>query len=275
MDNHLCQWKFNTPKPEDGIIVGCANNQEWILPWWYMNYQQYNNYPITFIDFGDMSLAAKSWCHKRGQLMSLNIPTNEFVHAQSKFQPELVNLWNTTYGDDVWLARLEFFKKPFACLASPYQRTVWMDLDCQIFKSIQPLFDFCENPQGIAVAEEIPPVRLWHAQRGTIEPDEIEYNSGVIAFKHNTPIIEEWAEYCLMQGGHLHGDQEALSRMLYEKGDRLPPLDPIYNWRGPITIQNEDDCNSIVILHWLGSSKNMIQMQIDHFKERGVDLSIS
>lgn len=275
MDSHLCEWKFKTPIPEDGVIVGCAQNQEWILPWWYMNYSQFNQYPITFIDFGNMSPAAKAWCQERGQLISLNIPTHEFVLGKSEIDPEFIPIWDDLVADlNIWEARLEFFKKPFACSSSPYQRTVWIDLDCQVFKSIQPIFDACENSLGIAVAVEPSMIREDHIQRGLLLPNEIEYNSGVIPFKHGTSTIIDWAEYCLKEARYLRGDQEALSRMLYERGDRLPPLPPIYNWRAHLLVDNENDMNSIVILHFLGSLKNIIQLQIDEFKERGINLSI-
>lgn len=273
---HLCQWKFKTPIPEDGVIAGCANNQEWMLPWWYMNYSQHNQYPITFIDFGDMSSNAKTWCQERGQLISLDIPTNEFILDKSKINPKLAHFWSTStaHGENIWQVRLEFFKKPFACLASPYLRSIWIDLDCQIFKSIKPIFDACETPQGIAAAEESSHIRLWHAQRGSIEIDEREYNTGVLAFKHGIPLIIEWAKYCIKRGSHVYGDQDAFCHMLYEKEETIPTLSPIYNWKGSNILENENDCNQIVILHWMGRTKNMIQIQIDHYKERGMNLSI-
>ncbi|MBA3604167.1 MAG: hypothetical protein H0W50_11150 [Parachlamydiaceae bacterium] len=37
-------------------------------------------------------------------------------------------------------------------LKSPYQRTIWLDVDCQVRGSIDDLFTKCVNEAGIAIA---------------------------------------------------------------------------------------------------------------------------
>lgn len=279
MNGNFCQWPSKPTLKEDGVITGCARNHEWLLPWWYMNFRTQNEYPITFFDFGDMSDKAKEWCKKRGTLKTLNVPTDQFVVGKEKVPIECKSIWELAVverqvtGIDIWTARPQFFKKPFAFLQSPYSRTVWIDLDCQVRKPINPIFDYCENQNGIALAEEPPSVRQMHEQSHLIFQGEMEYNTGVVAFKWGSDIIENWAKTCVESNATLRGDQEALSRYAHEKGIRLQAFPETFNWRGNIKI-DERIINSILIIHWVGACKGVIQKQMVEFIRMGVDLLI-
>lgn len=238
----------------DGVIVGCDQNQEWLLPWWYMNFRMHNEYAITFIDFGDMSNDAKEWCLKKGGLKSLNIPVEKIVVSLEKADPEQAKIWQWRENYDIALARLAWFKKPFACLQSPYKRTIWMDLDCQVRKSITPIFEYCENDFGFAIAEEHHSQREKHETEELIQKGEVEYNSGVFVFKHGITLIPEWAKMGLENSSQLRGDQEALSRMLFNQGVKLPELPTEYNCR--YHINDEIDPT---IIHWLGRGQQVIE----------------
>jgi len=262
MKSFSYEWKSDKCAEEDGVIVGLSRNHEWMLEWWFTNYSRTNSHPVTFVDFGDMSPEAKEWCRAHGGLVSLEIDTNLFVVDRSKLTPEAIALWESTVtGEDIWKSRQEFFKKPFACLASPYRRTIWLDTDCQVLKSIAPIFAFCNNPQGIALAEEPPIVLLKHKQDGLLEPDELEYNTGVVVFERNCSVIPTWARYCVESSTCLRGDQEALSRWAYENDVHLPSIPMIYNWRANI-VPSEELMQEIVVLHCLGAYKQLIRRQI-------------
>ncbi len=58
-----------------GILIGCDQNQEWMLEWWWAHYSRHNCYPVAFVDFG-MSQEAKKWCQSKGHWISLDAPKN-------------------------------------------------------------------------------------------------------------------------------------------------------------------------------------------------------
>ena len=189
---------------KDGVIVGCAQNHEWMLPWWWLNFRLHNEYPVTFFNFGDMSETAKEWCRKRGTLKKVRMPHK--IAPKEAVDENLRAIWEPLVSDlDVWEARAHFFKKPFACLQSPYERTVWIDLDAQVRQPIDPLFDFCDSQTEFSVVEEPESVIEEHEKCGMLNKGEIEYNTGVIAFKKESPILKEWAEACIVNNASVRG----------------------------------------------------------------------
>ena len=229
MGDDIFDWKAKKVQRKDGVIVGCTQSHEWLLPWWWMHFRMHNQYPVTFVDFGDMSEAGRKFCSKRGQLLKLELSAETFVASKTTVK-DADKIWQRKELD-TWTARLAWFQKPFVCLLSPYKRTVWMDLDCQTRKPIDPIFEYCENPHKIAVTPEPAIVQQFHEQKGIIYYGEMEYNTGVIVFKHGSPIIQEWAKMCFKRNDKIWGDQEALTRMLYENNIEIVQLPPIYNCR--------------------------------------------
>ena len=128
---------------DEGVIVGSDRNQEWLLPWWWMNFRLHNNHPVAFVDFGDMSPSAVSWCQKRGPYFKLN-PVTNFVAQKEFIDPQKAALWEKMHPT-IWSLRLSWYKKPFALQMSPFKRSLWLDVDCQVRGSIEPLFALCEN----------------------------------------------------------------------------------------------------------------------------------
>ncbi|MBI2743005.1 MAG: hypothetical protein HYX48_03725 [Chlamydiales bacterium] len=212
-------------KGQDGVIVGCTHRQEWILPWWWMHYHFYNSLPVTFVDFG-MSEKAKNWCKKRGELVALEA-TDSLILPKEKVDPKLATAWETLYPD-FWQHRPGWFSKPFAFLKTPYERTIWVDLDCQVRTSLSELFDKCENPAMIALARD--PYQYEGRKEAFALPDEITFNSGFVVYKHGSPIITQWAEWTATRNAEFFGDQNILSRALHEKKLAFQELPITYNW---------------------------------------------
>lgn len=106
-----------------GVLVGCDQEQEWLLKWWWNNFRKHNRYRVAFVDFG-MSEEAKAWCKSKGDLIKLDI----------KLPVHLV--------------------KPLAFLQSPFRNTVWIDLDCEITGSIAPIFQKIHAYSGVALVSE-------------------------------------------------------------------------------------------------------------------------
>lgn len=216
-----------------GVLVGCDRNQEWLLSWWWNNIQRVGNYSVTFADFG-MSDQARVWCQKRGELLSL--------HAASKPEPLCQKLVEEsgTWLDDAYLtSRPAWFKKPEAMQNSPYARTLWLDLDCEVLTPLEPLFDTDLEGASIGLVRE--------AERHQ-KFSEILYNSGVVLYESSSLLIRLWAEQAKSRTSQFRGDQELLSHIIQEQGFRIKELPSIYNWNifDGILL---DAC----IIHWLGS----------------------
>ncbi len=230
----------------DGIIVGADMTQEWLLPWWWKNYQRFNTHPVAFFDLG-MSSEMKDWCKERGLYIQLPV-ADIFVTPKEEIGPSQINEWEEGFGKNFWPSRNAWFKKPLACLQSPYERSIWIDLDCEIRGPIGSLFGFSDHPSGFAMARE--------AQE--IDPKAPLYNSGIIVFKRGISIFEKWAEDALERNHLFAGDQNALSFRIFEEKLTIGEIPLIYNWS-----RCNPDNQDAVILHWHGvHGKSVIAHQI-------------
>lgn len=266
--NKIC-WKRKPEKETYGVIVGCTEDQAWLLPWWWMNFRLFNSHPVTFVNFGDMQERTIKWCMKRGSLIHLN-KENDFIVGREKVSDELAKTWENK-NFSAWLLRKAWFKKPFALLESPYEITVWMDIDCQTRGSIDPLFTNYLKNATIALAPESVTQQMLNIKEGILKPDETMYNAGVIVYRHGASIIENWAIKSLTENQFHLGDQQLLNRILHQDKVVFDILPDIYNWA------TEDGLNrDAVILHWWGANKMHIKHLIKCFAEEYlIDLYIN
>lgn len=61
-----------------GILVGCDQNQEWLLSWWWDQYSAHNSYPVVFVDFG-MSKTGVAWCNERGTCIPQSLDAHSLL----------------------------------------------------------------------------------------------------------------------------------------------------------------------------------------------------
>ncbi len=194
-----------------------------------------------------MSDEAKAWCQQRGDVRRLAV-VDIFVVDKQEIDPSLRRAWEETNGKEFWAKRCGWFKKPLACLLTPYQKTLWIDLDCEIRGSLAPLFAYADHPSGIALSHEI------HDPAGG-------YNSGVIVFKRGISIIETWAEASLTSNHLFAGDQDILSHLIFDQNLAIAELPLIYNWS-----RRKGDDPQALILHWHGPhGKTVIANQMASF----------
>lgn len=227
------KWRTKKFKSEDGIVVGADLNQQWLLPWWWSHYHRFNAYPVAFVDFG-MSEEMKKWCRERGEWIDLPV-ADIFVAEREEIEPTLVQEMENASGDTFWPSRNAWFKKPLACLQSPFLRSIWIDLDCQICGPLNELFPFCK--QRMALARE----------QFDLAAKKTSYNTGVIAFKHGNPTMKDWADQSFKNNHKFRGDQDIFNAMVQEQGLTITELSPIYNW-SRLKEQNP----LAVIVHWHG-----------------------
>lgn len=178
---------------DKGVILGCDCNQEWLLPWWCGHYFKHNAFPLAVVDFG-LSPQAIAWCRKN----AIYIPS--------------------TATGSAWK------KKPSAILASPFSQGIWIDLDCEVRGSLEPIFSILDFDVDIALVRDESPAYP------SMLPEEVHYNSGVIAFQRGSSTLRAWEEAALSYKGEQLKDQELLSRVLYLNQTSLFELSPVYNW---------------------------------------------
>lgn len=215
----MITWQEN-PKGE-GVIVALDEKIEWLLPWWWARYNTHNSYPVCFVDLG-MSHFGKSFCKERGKVIFLEM--EDFGSGNPQFAEE----WEEIYGPTLWDARPSWLKKPLAMLSTPFEKTLWLDLDCEVISSLEPLFALEGN--------------LYLAKHSDT------YNSGVILYRHGLVLIEKWAEILQKEGENFWGDQAALAKVIEQENPEVNTLDENYNWRMAKGLNIH-----AIIIHWVGS----------------------
>ena len=216
---------------ERGVLVGCDQNQEWLLSWWWENYRRRNSLPVAFADLG-MTEEARGWCQERGVCAPIAIDACR-VAQKEEVDPLLAKEWETTLSP-FWGCREAWFKKPSAMFHSPFFQTLWLDLDCEIVGDIEPAFQYIDPISKMGL------VRVRELQNGSTL-----YNGGVVAFEKNSSLLKRWVEASLSQN-HLHlGDQDLLSEIIFQEGYEVGEIPEIYNW-----IMCRGIHIGAVVLHW-------------------------
>ena len=213
-------------KSEEGILVAVSQNQEHLIPWFYKNYKKHNDYPILFIDLG-MSKEAVDFCQKKGDVKKLNIPETFFSKEKDVSTANKLK-WKRAFSKNCFKSRPYFHKKPFCLLQTFFETTIWLDLDCEVKKNLNPLFLKAQK-NGFAIAKEAPLGQEFYKKFYLKKEQEIIYNSGVIAYQKYSDIISNWTKKTLLENHLFFGDQDILSRIIYEKKYNFSLLDEKYN----------------------------------------------
>lgn len=213
---------------ELGVLVGCDQTQEWLLPWWWHYYARYNSFPVVFADFG-MSEQAIAWCASKGSILP---SSSEKRFSDQKISDVQKAAWEQLYGLGIWDRRRVWFKKPQALLQSSFCTGLWLDLDCQVKGNLEPIFRSLSFGAEVGVVKEPDFIQTYERNMGHLLPGEISYNSGVIVFRRNADILHYWMEELTKCHEKYAGDQAALSRAMFFHCPvpSLIELPPEYNW---------------------------------------------
>ena len=225
-------------------MVGCDKEQEWLLMWWWKHYHKHNPYPVAFVDFG-MTPEARKWCKHKGEVITLE-RSKDFMMPESLIHKNLISQWEERFGKIAWMERKQRFLKPFAMLQTPFDQTIWSDLDCEITGSVSPLFQKIHPHSGVAIGHE----------QAYLE--EVRYNSGVIAFNKDSSLIEKWAEACLRSNDRFFSDQDVLGCLIQHEDIEVAEITGKYNWclRSGVNIE-------AIIIHWAGCwGKEVLRREI-------------
>ena len=236
---------------DKGLLAFSNQRLEWMLPWWVETVRAHSNLPITFIDAG-LSKRMRKWCRSKGDVIKLEdqIP----VASRQKVAPEQQKLWESLYFGDVWESRKAWFLKPQVLNLTPYQKTLYLDIDCQVVSEIDSLFDLKSE---CALVEEKGGVGQLLPATHTI------YNSGVILYEKNAPLIVEWQEAAKFNTHKFMGDEDLLSALIHEKYS-VHTLDARFNCR-----PSSPKVNSAHIIHHVGlqGKRDILSFMLESFSE--------
>ena len=227
---------------EQGIMIAADRNLQTLIPIWHGYYQQVMNLPVAFVDFG-VDEAYAAYCRRHFHYICLE---DEGKNDQTT-PKELADIWKSLMPNHS-KRREAWFKKLLACQLTPFQRTLWLDVDCAVLKPINELFDYPEEVLGLVAEDE--KFQLSLHVSGLTAFDEMTYNSGVILFDRFNPLIQQWSERAKKESHLFMGDQDLLSRIIYETGGQVERLPSIYNHLVRLKRQK-----GIKILHYAGLAK--------------------
>lgn len=214
-----------------GVLVGADRNAEQLLPWWWNNFSRNCSLPVAIVDFG-ISKKYRVWCESRMQI--INLKTSISVVPPHQIDSAHLKLWKKQYRGPLWNARSAWFQKPQACLQTPFNKTIWLDLDCEVCAPIDGVMEGLEVGVDLAIGLQ-----------DTREGATLVYNSGVMVFRKGAVFLKEWAKRCHHQNSKVMGDQDVLTEILSEGDTSFKILSPYFNWLMYRGLEP-----GIVIAHW-------------------------
>ncbi len=222
VDAALTAWETTPAVAREGVVVGVAPSQAWMLQWWWANYRAHNDLPVAFADFG-LAPEQQAWCRERGLLIEVSdIPANGW------------------------------FRKPFAILRAPFEKILWLDLDTEVKGPVAPLFRYAERPMVIAARPASLQGTCAHEHRygwfTMLPPDAKAWCTGAVVTARGNPLVCEWAQMCLADQDRYRGDNEPLAVLEHCRPGSVVEIDPalvsstfrdgtdarIVHWRGPV-----------------------------------------
>ncbi len=223
-----------------GVLTGCDERHEWMLKWWWENYSRHNSYPVVFCDFG-MTKSAQMWCASKGEVLSAD--TDEpVITLNEKIDPRLLTIWETIHNKSALHFRKIWFCKPFFCSSTPFDQTIWIDLDGQVKKPLSPFFTALEKaPEGFALCKDTPRGYYLRLYLGILKHRESAYQAGIFVYAKNSPVLKKWKDNCKKRNHLFFSDQDVLNRTIQEEQFNIYELSTDYNYiPGYITFANPD-----------------------------------
>lgn len=207
-----------------GILTGCNENHEWMLKWWWNHYSKHNNYPVTFCDLG-MTPSARTFCASKGNVLTPKLSFTVTSHPEAP--------WKTEVPHYHLAHRPLWFLKPFAFIQSPYQRSLWLDTDCEVKGSLKPLIELPLSSAKVAIKEYSSEASKKKRKKHIIHPKADMASSGVFLFEKGSPLLEAWIEYIQMHHPIEFSEDAALSNLLLQKPFDIVHFPKKYNYEDP------------------------------------------
>lgn len=226
----------------DGILAGCDSAQEWLLPWWHRNLRRHNpEIPVAFGDLG-MSEQARLWCERHGTL----IPASQIpaVSPLKSNKPPWLYQGKSWTSERLKKTKFVWFQKPFLMQQSPFERTIWLDLDCEVRGPLSPLFSLQLPPTKLAI------MTLSTYFKMTSEKNDLLYvkdiNGGVVLFEKGSHLLDFWVYFTNLAYDKFCGDDFILAFAISKYRFPAGKIPYKYNWYA-----YWGDNPEAVIVHWI------------------------
>lgn len=193
------------------FITGVDSNHEWMLEWWFNNIRKHSDIPITICDFG-MSDKMSNWAE---------MTASHFI----KYPKHHKCAW---------------FYKSQCLLDSPFEKTCWLDADCQVLTNIDDIFKYAHEGK-LGLTRDVGRGKGWWA-------------TGVVVIKGKPVILQDWNN--ISRDSALRGDQETLNYLLQSTSysDRQIAEMPLeYQWLR-LQLSRGQDSPDKKVIHWTGPS---------------------
>ena len=132
---------------------------------------------------------------------------------------------------------------------SPYQHTIWLDIDCEVLCDIEPLFDYCTSNLQFSAVRSLPAGQIWAYNNQFLKPGQVHYNGGVIAYDRNSQLLEKWTEQTQLASEHYFADDIAFSAIIAEQNLVMDEIPKEYNRPWHVADRSRDH-----VIHWKGPS---------------------
>ena len=196
-----------------------------------------------------MSKSARNWCETKGTVLTAS---DQLLKQITQAQKEK---WQDLHPDEIWNDRAIWFKKPLFLSMTPFEHSVWIDVDAEVKNPLTPLFDYLKDSH-FAVCQDVPRGIAVRREKGLLLTDENAFLTGVIAYHSTSPLLKKWTENCLTRNDVFFSEQDALNRTIYEEKIPLEILPSGFNY-APCT-----DCplpeNLVIYHHPFTVGKNQI-----------------
>lgn len=186
---------------------------------------------------------------KKGVVLPLNESPN-FIATREQVPVSLRKKWEILIQGDIWQYRKKWFLKPLAMMITPFTKTLWLDLDCEVRINLDSLFHFLNNQVKLALVQK-PPLVFKTIQEKEFFCNENKpvYNSGVIVYHKSSDIIKMFAKRAKTDSHLFFGDEDLLSDILNKTSLHFTCLEEKYNSVRP----NIRSYQSALIAHWGGA----------------------
>jgi hypothetical protein len=202
-----------------GYLTGVDENHEWMLPWWFSNLRKYSSLPICIHDYG-MSEEMSSWAKKH------------FDHYKLF----------TKHPKCAW------FYITKSLLESPFDKTVWLDSDCEVVSYLDDIFDYIK-PNMLSLTLDPGRQGSW-------------WGTGVVGVQGFSRILLEWHK--TIETEEHRGDQEALKSLLDNSSysSSIITMPQEYQWLR-LQLHRKHDTPNKKVVHWTGPiGKEIIKQKI-------------
>jgi len=190
-----------------GVLIGCDRAMEIYLGWWWSHYKKWNRLPVAIANFG-LSDQGLEKAKRIGQIVDINLEIGDAVISCSEVKDLQSTINQVRQCIRVWQ------KKPFALSQSPFNETVWVDLDCEVRADVRPLFEYCKGGFG-AISDE-PHYEKWCNKMGILNGRG--YDTSVVAYKKDSQVLNSWVEATQNWKEEFWGDDRILSHVIASRG---------------------------------------------------------